>query len=219
MFLILGTRALEIPVLPEKLTIKSDGTNRTETVLGLGGVNIPDMLALREVSWDSVFPAQRASYVSGTGTESPSECLQLLQDYRATLKPLRLKLIGTELDINRDMLVESLEYEERGGEIGDIYYTITLREWRDYSARKVTIKSATTVVISDEPRAAGASAPNAKTVTVAPGDSLWAIAQRQYQDGSQYAAIYAKNQTLIDAANKGKRVSKYTIYAGQVLTI
>lgn len=57
------------------------------------------------------------------------------------------------------------------------------------------------------------------THTVAKGDTLWAIAKMYYNDGSKYDNVYQANKTTIDDANRGKSVSKYTIYAGQVFTI
>ncbi len=44
----------------------------------------------------------------------------------------------------------------------------------------------------------GAQAPaNARTHTVAPGDSLWKIAEKYYQDGSQLKRIVSANATLL----------------------
>ncbi|HBG3526763.1 TPA: LysM peptidoglycan-binding domain-containing protein, partial [Clostridioides difficile] len=61
--------------------------------------------------------------------------------------------------------------------------------------------------------------PNGKTYTVKAGDSLWAICQKQLGNGSLYKKVYELNKTMMDKANKGKKLSKYTIYKGQVLRL
>ena len=46
---------------------------------------------------------------------------------------------------------------------------------------------------------------------MAPGDSLWAIAQKFYQDGSRYQDIFQANLDVISDPNR--------IYVGQILVI
>ena len=37
------------------------------------------------------------------------------------------------------MGVETFDYEERSGELGDFYYSIKLSEWKDYSPRRIAL--------------------------------------------------------------------------------
>ena len=55
-------------------------------------------------------------------------------------------------------------------------------------------------------------APAAKTYTVAPGDTLWAIAKKQLGAGNRWPEIYEKNRAVI-----GDNPDR--IKPGQVLTI
>lgn len=57
------------------------------------------------------------------------------------------------------------------------------------------------------------------TYTVKKGDSLYAIAKKKLGSGPRYTEIYQLNKEAIDSRNKGKGVSKYTIYTGMVLGI
>jgi uncharacterized protein YgiM (DUF1202 family) len=50
-------------------------------------------------------------------------------------------------------------------------------------------------------------------------DTLYLIAKAMLGDGRRWLEIYNLNKSAIDAANKGKTVSKYTVYAGMSLKL
>ena len=135
-----------------------------------------------------------------------------IEDARDRKKHGRFCLSGDGMNITMQVAVEALEWEERGGEPGDIYYKITLKEWKDYSATTVAVKAA--------PKRSGtpAKAEN-KTHTVVKGDCLWDIAQKYYGDGSKWKELYQKNKAVIDAGNKGTGNPSATIYPGQVFVL
>ena len=135
MTIIAGGREIEIPVLPQKLKVTSPGNNDKATVLVLGDILILRKKGLRTVAWDSFFPVNDAPFVTGRITD-PVEIVRAIQDARDGLDPVRFLITGTDLDINVRMGVETFDYEERSGELGDFYYSIKLSEWKDYSPRR-----------------------------------------------------------------------------------
>ena len=111
------------------------------------------------------------------------------------------------------MGIESFEYEERSGELGDLYYTIKLYEWKDISPKKIVLpKKKKKPAKTKEPVRAGKPEKKSKTYTVKKGDCLWNIAKKFYGRGSDYTKIYNANKGTI-----GKNPN--LIYPGQVFTI
>lgn len=218
MTLIVEGREVSIPVLPDKLEISSPGKNEKPVVLQKGEVLVLRKKALRSVSWNSFFPAYNAPYVTGKYND-PSRTMKALQRVRDRRKPIRLLITGTDLDVNMRVGIDFLNYEERGGEVGDIYYSIKLTEWKDYSASRIVLpKQPNQPATQQQPKRTG-SPPEKKTHSVVKNDCLWAIAQKAYGDGSRWKEIYAANKGTIDAQNKGTGNPSTTIYPGQVFHI
>ncbi len=211
MTLIAGGREIDIPVLPEKLKVTSPGNNDTATVLVLGDILILRKKGLRTVAWDSFFPVNDAPFVTGRITD-PVEIVKAIQKARDILDPVRFLITGTDLDINVRMGVETFDYEERAGELGDFYYSIKLSEWKDYSPRRIVLPpEPAKPAQAKEPERTG-EPPKQKTYTVKAGDCLWNIAKKFYGKGSDYTKIYNANKGTIGS-------NPNLIYPGQVFTI
>lgn len=210
--------SLTLPVLPEKLEVKCAGDNGTAKVLSLGEVSLLRTRKLREITISSVFPAAEAPWVSGPVSQ-PMACVRAIQAQRDAKKPLRMLLEGFDLDLNTAFSIEDFTYAEQFGTVGDLSYTLKLKEYRAPAARRVTLPDDTggKAVVEQAPRAGEPE--TAKTYTVVSGDCLWSICRRCYGDGSRYPELYEKNKDVIDAGNRGKSVSKYTIYPGQSFTL
>lgn len=209
-----------IPVLPETLSVKCAGNSQTAMVLGLGEINRLRGQALTEVAWESFFPADLSlPCISATRAYEPSEYARRISAFLGKKKAGRLYIEGDGIDLSLPVSVDSFSYEERGGQEGDLYYTIRLREWKDYSPISVSVgrgdQPTGRASQQDREGTPGKTGPH----TVVAGDCLWMIAQTYYGDGSRYPEIYAANKAQIDAGNRGTGNPKYTIYPGQVFTI
>ncbi len=212
-----GTATVEIPVLPDEMKVDSPGENMTAQVLRIGVINRLRKQGLRTVSWDGVFPARRTPLVTAEKLWSPAAYVKTLQGWRWRRETSQLILAGFDMDLDMRVSVEDFTYSMKGGEPGDIYYSITLKEFRDYSARevkltknnKVTVKNTRTVAVAHKRH----------QYTVQHGDTLLLLARREYGDDQMYTAIYEENKGIIDGMNSAKGAAKYSIWPGQVLMI
>lgn len=212
MTLIVGGREINIPVLPAKLNVSSPGKNERVTVLELGEVLLLRKKGLRILSWESFFPVSKAPYTVGQ-IRDPVSIVQAIQKARDQKSPVRFLITGTDLDCNLRMGIDSFEYEERSGELGDLYYTIKLYEWKDISPKRIVLpEKKEEPAKTQEPERPGKPEQTSKTYTVKPGDCLWNIAKAIYGKGSDYTKIYNANKGVIGS-------NPNLIYPGQVFTI
>lgn len=199
MFLIANGKEIPIPVLPEVVTIDSPSTNETVEVLELGEVLLLKKKGLRNITWESFFPLHSAPYVSGDMID-PVEAIKALQKARDEKKPIRFLITGTDLDVNMRVGIDSLSYDERYGETGDIHYSLTLKEWKEYGPKKLNLPSedsATQTITKQDPPRAGGPDNKKGAYTVKSGDCLWAIAKAHYGSGEQWPKIYEANKGVV----------------------
>lgn len=129
-----------IPVNPATIAIQSKTSNQITEVVKLGEVNQLGAKTLADFSFESIFPKnQAASYVNKKRTNlKPLDWVNAIQ--KAKDKNQRVRVIGTDLGINILSTIESFTWSFEDS-TGDIKYTISFKEYREYKAKYVkTVK-------------------------------------------------------------------------------
>lgn len=202
---------MQLPVNPEKITVKRNSNNDRVNIAGLGEITIIKDGKAVEFSFSSFFPA---TYFPGAKVKkmtSPLTLVKKIESWQESKKPIHFVVTKCGIDIY--CTIESFSYSEVGGDVGTYSYSITLKEYREITVRKITVDTTTkkATVKNNTQRVDNTQKP--KTYTVVSGDCLWNIAKKFYGDGSKYTKIYEANKTMIGTGNPN------LIYAGQVLTI
>lgn len=219
-FLDYAGETIQFPVMPEEIPIKYPSANQTYNLLAIGEIVQPRSPGLTEIKWDGFFPGQKAPYIHTSGSfKLPEFYIEKINSYKAAAKPIRLIISRTVdgkklFDTNMRVVVEDFSVIEKGGEVGDFYYSISLKEYRDYAAKKVTTQTTTTTTTATATEKANDTSTTAKVTktvqaitevqrvaskvkeiyyTVKTADTLWKIAKRQLNDGSLYKTILTKN--------------------------
>lgn len=119
-------RVLRIPVIPEEFQVESPFNNETYTTISQGDIKLIGLRGLKSISWQSFFPAKEYPF-SRDNTYKAWEYVKILEEFRDRRLPVRLVI--PEADINMAATIDEFNYGVRDGS-GDVYYTITLSEFK-----------------------------------------------------------------------------------------
>lgn len=210
---------MELPIAPQKLTVKIKGNNKTLTLINEGDINFLRAPGLTEITFDAVLP-MLGQYSFANGYRRPDSYLNKLESLMTDKEPFRFLVSRVApsgrllYDTNMKVGLENYTVTEDATKGPDVTVSITLKQYISYSTKTVTVvkpKPEKKPVVQQKKKRETSSAPKVKTYTVKSGDCLWNIAKKYYGNGAQYTKIYN--------ANKGKIKNPNLIYPGQVLTI
>lgn len=136
---------MKLPILPENLKEILQMDNKKYDTFGGGERILPGMEKLRTWTISSYFPANgetapseyRKYYTSLVHRENKKDRTML------PIEPVDFDVIrfgedGTDMiPVSADVLFESIEWEDRKSEPGDIYYTFKLVEYRKFGTKTV----------------------------------------------------------------------------------
>lgn len=210
---------MELPIAPQKLTVKIKGNNKTLTLINEGDINFLRAPGLTEITFDAVLP-MLGQYSFANGYRRPGSYLNKLESLMTGKEPFRFLVSRVSpsgrllYDTNMKVSLENYTVTEDATKGPDVTVSITLKQYISYSTKTVTVvkpKPEKKPVVQQKKKRETSSAPKVKTYTVKSGDCLWNIAKKYYGNGAQYTKIYN--------ANKGKIKNPNLIYPGQVLAI
>ncbi|MFT4413185.1 LysM peptidoglycan-binding domain-containing protein [Fredinandcohnia humi] len=197
-----GAERLRLPVNPPSISVTASHGYEDIDVTKLGEYTVIGDEKLKEFSFSSFFPRDyNAGYCEYADIPKPWEAVKTIERWLKTRRPIRLTITGTP--INYAVTIRDFSYEEKGGNPGDIYFTVSLKEYKFIHFRKIEVKKQATTKTKAVAKKASNSRPNTKVQpkshSVARGDSLWKIAQRHLGNGSRWREIYNLNKGTIGA--------------------
>jgi len=183
------------PVNPEEVQIRREKQYETLNVIGLGEIDFPQQEKVREIAFSSFFPAEYdPSYCKYPDIPDPQIAMNQLTSWLNSRQPIRL--IISETAVNVLVLISAHNSTlGRGGDLGDVFFDVTFRTWRDAKVRKASNASESAKVMVQSARTD--TKPVQKVYTVKSGDTLSAIAKRELGSSSKWKAIYEKNKSVI----------------------
>lgn len=189
-----GAERLRLPVNPEAISISSPFGHEDVNIAQFGEYSVIGERELKEFSFSSFFPRDyNPAYCEFSVFSAPWTYVNVLERWRDSRKPMRLTITGTP--INEAVTIREFSYEpDKAGNPGDIYYTLSFKQFRFIEFGEVKTSTAT-VALQEKRHAPISSPPN--TYTVVKGDTLWKIAQKVYKEGSKWQTIYNANKNVI----------------------
>lgn len=210
---------VQLPVNPfEDLTFSASVANKDYEVVALGEVTQIGNRKLINVDIKSLFTDKGYSFRVVERPKKAIEYVNMVYELLNAKKPIRFVVTGDETDINMLCSITGFKHSQKFGEEGEYYYSLELKEYREYQAKKVVIQKQKTLLASAKAKPTVKSVPQRtekkpeqKTHTVRKGDTLWGISKKYYGNGSKWTKIYD--------ANKDKIKNPNLIYPNQVFVI
>lgn len=175
-----NSEGIKLPILPSSFRIKGEMNNTEVNINSIGTINLLGKRGLFEIEFESFFPRQNYNFCKCVPKEPYSYC-STLRDKMQSNEIGVLTITGT--NINLKCTIQSFGYGEEDNS-GDVYYNISLKEYREISTSRVKKKTKKT------------------TYKTKKGDTFYTISRKFYGNSA-----YAKN---IQKANK-KGKSKYKL--------
>lgn len=201
-----------IPVNPETVEVQESGSGKTYDIVGLGGateetrageINVIKNPHLREISFSSIFPAHSYPFIVSRIVLHPMQYVAFIRKWMSAKRPIRFVFTGHAFDLSGKQVqgmsipasVEKFEWKEVAGSPGDIEYSLSLKEYVFYSARRIFPKtdSAGAQVLIQEPPIRPDERTRPLLYTVQEGENLWHVARKTLGDETRSGEIQALN--------------------------
>lgn len=126
-----------MPINPQVMRISQSSDLYTNNVIGLGEITKSKIPKLRKWSWEGLLMRDVFDPLNLMGSVlPPGAYIKMLERIQAEGSPFDFAYISMNAALqfikqtNTKALIETFDWEERGGEPGDIYYNLTVIEYR-----------------------------------------------------------------------------------------
>ncbi len=152
MYVVFGRKKAKIPVNPEEVEVQYPTDHKTYDVLGIGQIVVPRKPSLKAVSWEGFFPGDLDAAYVNSGACSPGWYVKQFEKAMKKKQKCRLIIVRSgSYDTNMKCVVSDFQTKDKGGEPGDIYYSVKLTEYRSYAPDTVTIITENPTPAGEEP--------------------------------------------------------------------
>lgn len=119
---------LRIPLLPDRISIRTGSTAISYQIIKIGEAKIPRGSALASYSWNGTFPSESMRNLPFVNDwQQPAKYIDLLKEWEKNGEILNLMV--TETTINADVFIETFTYDRFG--VDNANYSISLTQYRE----------------------------------------------------------------------------------------
>lgn len=208
------------PVTPGKVSMKIKNNNETMTLIDGGEVNLIKTPGLTEITVEELLLPNKQKYPFADYKDEKEENMAMqnakyyldkLEKWKKSKKAVAFKLTRGEPEqplytTSMQVTIESYEIIEDADQGFDVKVKLSMKEYRDWSAKKRETKKRAT-----------------RTYVVKKGDTLMKIARRELNDGNKWKKIYDLNkkklQKIVKKQGKETFSQSIRLHAGLKLKL
>lgn len=193
-----------LPINPGNIEVQRSSSSQKEDIIGIGETAIPKYTSLAKISIDSKFYRY---LIDASPSSHQFTTTKGYADWFKTWQRSKLPAQWTveELGYNLYVLCEDFDYDVRAGEEDDVYYKLSLIEYRPYGAKTIEINGqgatqtnqVTQIVTPEVPQRVDTSVPIDQTYTTMPGDSIASISRKLSGETESWPDLYEENKEQI----------------------
>lgn len=205
---------IQLPVAPEKISMKVKGKNETIELVNGREKNFLRFPALTEFSFDFLIPAVKYPFAEyPEGFKGPDFYMEMLEYLMKEKTKFRFSILRTFPDgrvlFETNMMV-SLESYSTNEEGFDTVASVELKQYDEGVGKKYVVNGTENgkIIVTEEKQRSSDRVPP-KEYTVKKGDTLWAICKKELGSGDKWPEIVEINN--IENPN--------FIYPGQVIKL
>lgn len=213
---------IRFPVVPDKITTKIHGNNKTLNLINEAEVNQIKGMKLTEISFDLLLPGVEYSFAyydrDANGKVkflTPQHFLDVLEKMKLMKKPFKFKLIRNNYngqlmwDNSMEVTLENYEATESAEELFDIVVSIELKQYVPFGVKRAKVKKKKfwwSNVDTTKKKKIPSSYQTKK------GDTLRLIGKKVYGKNTvnNASVLYKKNKKQIDKVLKSKFNGKFS---------
>lgn len=187
---------IQMPITPSSLEISINNRNTTLDLINDGEINILKNAGLTDISFTLLLPNQKYPFCDSA--EPANYYLTIFDKLKRNKQVFqfivtREKRNGELLDdTNIKVSIEDYTIKEDAESLGiDMSVDIKLKEYREYSTKKLVVKE--NGKVEEETKRDDSTKEKTKTYTVKEGDSLFKICQKQLGNGEKWEEIAKLN--------------------------
>lgn len=187
-----------LPWLPTEYTLSCGTNHGTFDIIGLGEITVLQDRPLMELSFSSRLPGREVPGMMPFKLQPAEDYKDAMIGLQRSQYPSHIIITGEGCSLNMFCTITSLNFAPKGGDVGTIYYDITLKEWREVSARQVEVDPVTKVAVvplAEETRTDNRQIPS--TYQFREGESLRKVAKMILGNEDRWQEIYDLNRDTI----------------------
>lgn len=132
-------RVYQLPVNPEELEVTYSGNNETKDIVALGEIQLLQKRELATLTIESWLPEQ--PWFGGLRTSGGFKPAKVYDEFFHMIQDSEtyMRLIVTGINLNMLVAITSYKSRNQAGDHEDLYFTLDLKEYKEYNAQQVPI--------------------------------------------------------------------------------